>query len=138
MRLPRDPRLMVVALGGRALQAPGRSTGRPAARAGWVRALELSLPPLVDIGAAGFRIVLVPCGAPTMAPRSGGHFAAHAIGRLARSTRRSARPSASPAGMQSIRSGSAETMRARTSRLAAAMPGNGRLTAGMILSLIHI
>ena len=64
MRLPRDPRLLVVALGGRALQAPGRSTGCPAARAGWVRALELSLPPLVDIGAAGFRIVLVPCGAP--------------------------------------------------------------------------
>ena len=63
MRLPRDPRLLVVALGGRALQAPGRSTGRPA-RAGWVQALELSLPPLVDIGAAGFRIVLVPCGAP--------------------------------------------------------------------------
>ena len=63
MSLPRDPRLLVVALGGRALQAPGRSTGRPA-RAGWVQALELSLPPLVDIGAAGFRIVLVPCGAP--------------------------------------------------------------------------
>ena len=32
MRLPRDPRLLVVALGGRALQAPGRSTGRPAGR----------------------------------------------------------------------------------------------------------
>ena len=67
-----------------------------------------------------------------MAPRSGGHFAAHAIGGPAWSTRRSARPRASAAGTQSIRSGSAETMRARTSRLAAAMPGSGRLTAGMI------
>jgi carbamate kinase len=64
VRLPRDPRLLVVALGGRALQASGRPTGRPPARAAWARVLELSLPPLVDVAAAGFRIALVPCGVP--------------------------------------------------------------------------
>jgi len=65
MRLPRDPRLLVVALGGRALQAPaGRPMGRSAGREGWLKALERSLPPLVDVATAGFRIVLVPCGAP--------------------------------------------------------------------------
>jgi carbamate kinase len=51
----RDPRLLVVALGSRALQGGGRAGGREA----WVQALERSLPPLVDVAAAGFRIVLV-------------------------------------------------------------------------------
>jgi carbamate kinase len=65
MRLPRDPRLLVVALGGRALQAPtGRPAGRAAGREAWTRALERSLPPLVDVARAGFRVVLVPSGAP--------------------------------------------------------------------------
>jgi carbamate kinase len=65
MRLPRDPRLLVVALGGRALLAPaGRPPGRSPGREGWVQALERSLPPLVDVASAGFRIVLVPCGLP--------------------------------------------------------------------------
>lgn len=64
MSLPRDPRLLVVALGGRALQGPGRPTGRPAGRAAWARALEQSLPPILDLAAAGFRIVLVPGRAP--------------------------------------------------------------------------
>ena len=57
MRLPRDPRLLVVALGGRALQAPtGRPVGRAAGREAWTRALERSLPPLVDVARAGFRV----------------------------------------------------------------------------------
>ena len=60
MSLPRDPRLLVVALGGRALQGPGR----PAGHAAWLRALEQSLPPLVDVAAAGFRVVLVHGRAP--------------------------------------------------------------------------
>jgi len=65
MRLPRDPRLLVVALGGRALQAPtGRPAGRAAGREACTRALERSLPPLVDVARAGFRVVLVPSGAP--------------------------------------------------------------------------
>jgi carbamate kinase len=51
----RDPRLLVVALGSRALQGGGRSGGREA----WARALERCLAPLVDVAAAGFRIVLV-------------------------------------------------------------------------------
>ena len=55
MSPPRDPRLLVVALGGRALQGPGRPVGPEA----WLRALGRSLPPLVDVVAAGFRIVLV-------------------------------------------------------------------------------
>jgi len=57
---PRDPRLLVVALGGRALQGPGRPAGPEA----WLRALRRSLPPLVDVVAAGFRIVLVHGGQP--------------------------------------------------------------------------
>jgi carbamate kinase len=58
---PRDPRLLVVALGGRALQGPGRPAGPEA----WLRALGRSLPPLVDVVAAGFRIVLVHGGQPS-------------------------------------------------------------------------
>jgi carbamate kinase len=53
--LTRDPRRLVVALGGRALQGPGKPAGVEA----WRRALGRSLPPLVDVLAAGFRIVLV-------------------------------------------------------------------------------
>ena len=70
--------------------------------------------------------------APTMAPRSGGHIAAHAIGGPAWRTRRSPRPSAVAAGTQSTRTGSAATRRASVSRFAAAMPGGGELTGGMI------
>jgi carbamate kinase len=51
---PRDPRLLVVALGGRALAGPGEA----AAPADWFRGLGRSLPPLVDLVAAGFRLVL--------------------------------------------------------------------------------
>jgi carbamate kinase len=52
---PRDPRRLVVALGGRALPlAP-----RPAGPEGWHQALERALPPLVDLVAAGFRLALV-------------------------------------------------------------------------------
>lgn len=51
---PRDPRLLVVAIGGNALREPGGE----AAPAEWLRALERSLPPLVDLVAAGFRLVL--------------------------------------------------------------------------------
>jgi len=58
---PRDPRLLVVALGGRALHGPGRPAGREA----WLRALGRSLQPLVDVVAAGFRVVLVHGGAPS-------------------------------------------------------------------------
>ena len=47
--------MLVVALGGRALQGAGRPAGPEA----WLRALERSLPPLIDVVAAGFRIVLV-------------------------------------------------------------------------------
>jgi carbamate kinase len=57
---PRDPRLLVVALGGRALQGPGRPAGPEA----WLRALGRSLPPLVDVVAAGFRLALVPGSPP--------------------------------------------------------------------------
>ena len=60
MSLPRDPRLLVVALGSRALHGGGRAPGREA----WIRALERSLPPLVDAAMAGFRIVLVHGDAP--------------------------------------------------------------------------
>jgi carbamate kinase len=68
---PRDPRLLVVALGSRALQG----SGRPAGREAWLRALERSLPPLVDVAAAGFRIVLVHGSAPSedTGPRAGAH-----------------------------------------------------------------
>lgn len=55
MSPPRDPRLLVVALGRRALQGGGRPAGGDA----WLRALERSLPPLVDLATAGFRIVLI-------------------------------------------------------------------------------
>jgi carbamate kinase len=65
---PRDPRLLVVALGGRALHGPGRPAGREA----WLRALGRNLPPLVDVAAAGFRLVLVHGGAP---PGADGHRA---------------------------------------------------------------
>lgn len=50
----RDPRLLVVALGGKALRAPGALAGPEA----WLRTLERNLPPLVDVVAAGFRLVL--------------------------------------------------------------------------------
>jgi carbamate kinase len=52
--LPRDPRLLVVALGGQALRGPGRSAGGPA----WLQTLGRSLPPLADLAADGFRLVL--------------------------------------------------------------------------------
>lgn len=58
--LTRDPRRLVIALGGRALQGPGKPAGAEA----WRRALGRSLPPLVDVLAAGFRIVLVHGGGP--------------------------------------------------------------------------
>jgi carbamate kinase len=58
---PRDPRRLVVALGGRALPLTGRST-RPEA---WRQAVERALPPLVDVVAAGFRLALVPGGEPS-------------------------------------------------------------------------
>jgi carbamate kinase len=61
---PRDPRLLVVALGGRALQGPARPAGHEA----WLRALSRSLPPLVEVVAAGFRMVLVHGGRPTGDP----------------------------------------------------------------------
>jgi carbamate kinase len=51
---PRDPRLLVVAIGGNALQGPGRL----ATPVEWFRALGESLPPLVDLAVAGFRLVL--------------------------------------------------------------------------------
>jgi carbamate kinase len=51
---PRDPRLLVVALGGRALAGPAGL----ASPADWFRGLGRSLPPLVDLVAAGFRLVL--------------------------------------------------------------------------------
>jgi carbamate kinase len=55
---PRDPRLLVVALGGRAVAGPGRSAGPEDGR----RALERGLTPLVDVVAAGFRLALVQGG----------------------------------------------------------------------------
>ena len=75
MSPPRDPRFLVVALGGRALQGPGR----PAGHAAWLRALERSLPPLVDVAAAGLRVVLVHGGAP---PGEDGHRATGRATRL--------------------------------------------------------
>jgi carbamate kinase len=50
----RDPRLLVVAIGGNALREP-RGVARPEE---WFRALERSLPPLVDLVAEGYRLVL--------------------------------------------------------------------------------
>jgi carbamate kinase len=55
---PRDPRLLVVALGGRAVAMPGRARGAE----DWTRALERGLPPLVDVVAAGFRLAVVQAG----------------------------------------------------------------------------
>ena len=54
MAEPRDPRLLVAAIGGNAL----REAGGVAAPDEWFRALGRSLPPLVDLVAAGFRLVL--------------------------------------------------------------------------------
>ena len=54
MTAPRDPRLLVVAIGGNAVQEPG-GLGAPDE---WFRTLARSLPPLVDLVAAGFRLVL--------------------------------------------------------------------------------
>jgi carbamate kinase len=51
---PRDPRLLVVGIGGNALRDPGGA----AAPDEWFRALGRSLPPLVDLVGAGFRLVL--------------------------------------------------------------------------------
>jgi carbamate kinase len=50
----RDGRLLVVAIGGNALREP-RGAARPDE---WFRALERTLPPLVDLVAVGFRLVL--------------------------------------------------------------------------------
>jgi carbamate kinase len=54
MTAPRDPRLLVVALGGQAL----RGAGRPSGAEGWLRALGRTLPPLADVVAAGFRLAV--------------------------------------------------------------------------------
>lgn len=54
MAEPRDPRLLVVAIGGNALREPGGL----ATPDEWFRGLERSLPPLVDLVAAGFRLVI--------------------------------------------------------------------------------
>ena len=51
---PRDPRLLVVGIGGNALREAG-GTDEPDE---WFRALGRSLPPVVDLVAAGFRVVL--------------------------------------------------------------------------------
>ena len=51
---PRDRRLLVVALGDRAL----RGASRPAGPEAWLRELGRSLPPLADLVADGFRLVL--------------------------------------------------------------------------------
>jgi carbamate kinase len=51
----RDPRLLVVALGGRALRAAGHRAVGPGA---WLGALERCLPPLADVAVAGFRLVV--------------------------------------------------------------------------------
>jgi carbamate kinase len=50
----RDPRLVVVAIGGNALREPG-GAAKPDE---WFRALERSLPPLVELVARDFRLVL--------------------------------------------------------------------------------
>lgn len=50
----RDGRLLVVAIGGNALREP-RGVAKPAE---WFRALERSLPPLVELVGAGYRLVL--------------------------------------------------------------------------------
>jgi len=55
MTVPRDPRRLVVALGGRALREASGAAGAEA----WLRALGRTLPPLADVLAAGLRPVLV-------------------------------------------------------------------------------
>jgi carbamate kinase len=50
----RDPRLLVVALGGRAL----RGAGGPAGPEAWLRELGRRLPPLAELVGAGFRLVV--------------------------------------------------------------------------------
>ncbi|MGH7263818.1 MAG: carbamate kinase [Candidatus Rokuibacteriota bacterium] len=54
MTAARDRRLLVVAIGGNALREPG-GAAKPEE---WFRALEKSLPPLVELVARGFRLVL--------------------------------------------------------------------------------
>jgi len=54
MAEPRNPRLLVVTIGSDAL----RERGRPAAPDQWFRALGRSLPPLAELVAAGFWLVL--------------------------------------------------------------------------------
>jgi carbamate kinase len=54
MAPPRDPRLLVVAIGGNVLREPGRLR-KPDE---WFRALGRSLPPLAELVAAGYRLVL--------------------------------------------------------------------------------
>jgi carbamate kinase len=51
---PRDPRLLVVALGGAALREAGGGAGPEA----WARGLSRALRPLADLAAAGFRLVI--------------------------------------------------------------------------------
>src|SRR5262245_39005644 len=50
---PRDPGLLVVALGGKAL-----GVGAAAGPEAWLRGLARSLPPLADLLVAGFRLIL--------------------------------------------------------------------------------
>lgn len=61
MSLPRDRRLLVLALGGRALRGP---SGRAVGPGAWVGVLEQSLQPLADLAAAGFRFLLAHDGEP--------------------------------------------------------------------------
>ncbi len=69
MSAPRDPRLLVVALGDRALRGARRPTGSEA----WLRELARSLPPLADLATSGFRLVLTHgSGLPGGAPARGG------------------------------------------------------------------
>jgi carbamate kinase len=51
---PRDARLLVAAIGGNALRDPGGTAGPES----WFRALARALPPLVELAAAGYRLVL--------------------------------------------------------------------------------